>query len=206
MTHIFRLALAVSAIALVSLLTAADPAGGAVFRGRYTRAYRPDPDHMPGWDWERIYPWSPYNYGRNPYNPIIVPYPPPYYPPYNAPPLVYGPHNAAAPDGAMFPTSAGQPVVIPHPTGEVETPPPGAAIVQVRVPDGSAHVLFDGERTYTEGTIRYFITPELPDGKTSHYTVSADWTQDGNAVTKERQIQVSAGHTTVVDFAHPSGK
>ena len=30
----------------------------------------------PGWDWWRIYPWSPYNYGRNPYNPIwIYPYP-----------------------------------------------------------------------------------------------------------------------------------
>jgi hypothetical protein len=31
--------------------------------------------HMPGWDWRHIYPWSPENYGRNPYNPIVVPYP-----------------------------------------------------------------------------------------------------------------------------------
>jgi hypothetical protein len=31
---------------------------------------------LPGWDWWRTYPWSPYNYGRNPYNPIrIYPYP-----------------------------------------------------------------------------------------------------------------------------------
>jgi hypothetical protein len=38
------------------------------------------PNHMPGWDWWRIYPWSPYNYGRNPYNPIVYPYPyTPYY-------------------------------------------------------------------------------------------------------------------------------
>src|SRR5262245_50622074 len=44
------------------------------------------PNHMPGWDWWKIYPWSPYNYGRNPYNPIIYP---PYYPDYN--PYPYGP-------------------------------------------------------------------------------------------------------------------
>jgi hypothetical protein len=41
-------------------------------RGRY----RPGPGPMPpGWDWWRIYPWSPYNYGRNPYNPAVVGYP-----------------------------------------------------------------------------------------------------------------------------------
>src|SRR5690242_7879237 len=34
----------------------------------------PIPRHMPGWDWWRTYPWSPYNYGRNPYNPIVFPY------------------------------------------------------------------------------------------------------------------------------------
>src|SRR5262249_16821641 len=32
------------------------------------------PNRMPGWDWWRIYPWSPYNYGRNPYNPAWFPY------------------------------------------------------------------------------------------------------------------------------------
>src|SRR6516164_3893365 len=30
-------------------------------------------NRMPGWDWWRIYPWSPYNAWRNPY----------WYPPYN---------------------------------------------------------------------------------------------------------------------------
>jgi hypothetical protein len=30
---------------------------------------------MFGWDWWRTCPWSPYNYGRNPYNPAVVLYP-----------------------------------------------------------------------------------------------------------------------------------
>jgi uncharacterized protein (TIGR03000 family) len=160
-----------------------------------------DPNRMPGWDWWRIYPWSPYNYGRNPYNPIIIPYPYPY--PY--PPL-YGPSDDGAPDGAMFPSSVGQQIVIPHPTGEVKVPPPGAAIILVRVPDENARVLFDGERTYTVGTKRYFVTPELDDGKTSHYTVSASWKDGDQRVNKEQEIKVSPGHTTVVDFRGQGGK
>ena len=132
----------------------AGPAEAALFRGRPVRVYLPAPDrdHMPGWDWWRTYPYSRYNYGRNPYNPIILPYPPPYYPPY------YGPANAARQpaDGAMFPSPLGQPVQMPHPTGEVRVPPPGGAIVQVRVPETFAHILFDGERTYTEGTTALF--------------------------------------------------
>ena len=57
--------------------------------------YQPNfpPNRMPGWDWWRIYPWSPYNYGRNPYNPIIYPYPYPYPPYYGS----YSPSYAGGP-------------------------------------------------------------------------------------------------------------
>lgn len=68
------------------------PAEATIFRGRFARPvyYRPpvtSTTHMPGWDWWRIYPYSPYNYGRNPYNPIILPYvyPMPYPTPYPVP-------------------------------------------------------------------------------------------------------------------------
>src|SRR5438093_452151 len=41
---------------------------------------RSNPGIVPGSDWWRIYPWSPYNYGRNPYNPAYYsPYTSPYY-------------------------------------------------------------------------------------------------------------------------------
>jgi hypothetical protein len=56
------------------------------------------PGRLPGWDWQRTYPWSPYNYGRNPYNPIILPYPYPYaYPPY------YGSYSPSYPGGSTAP-------------------------------------------------------------------------------------------------------
>ena len=206
-----RLFLALSAVLCAALLAAA-PSGAAEYRARLLPSYRPDPYHMPGWDWQRTYPWSPYNYGRNPYNPILVPYPTPYYAPlyygpaYVPSPYVYGPGNAAAPDGARFLTAQGQPVLMPHPSGELRVPPPGAAIVQVRVPDASAHVLFDGERTYTLGTTRYFVTPELPNDKPYHYTVSASWSANGDTVTKERKVEVAAGQTTVIDFTRPNNK
>ena len=43
-------------------------------RVRRAAPFRPASNRIvPGSDWWRIYPWSPYNYGRNPYNPIVVP-------------------------------------------------------------------------------------------------------------------------------------
>jgi uncharacterized protein (TIGR03000 family) len=172
------------------------------------RPWRPvNPNRMPGWDWWRTYPWSPYNQGRNPYNPYVVdPYaqPYPYYPGGGAP--GYGPYDDAAPHGAMFPSALGQNIQIPHPSGELRTPPPGAAIVLVRVPDASARVLFDGERTYTVGTRRYFVTPELPESKTMTYTVTASWRENGQEVNREQPVKVTAGHTTVVDFRTPVGE
>jgi uncharacterized protein (TIGR03000 family) len=182
----------------------------------------PDRDHMPGWDANRTYPWSPYNYGRNPYNPVTMPSPYPYYPAYGQPEdygsqpsyepedsslhTMYGPHNAAAPDGAMFPSSKGQRVGLPQPSGPLKLAPPRAAIVQVRVPTRFAHVLFDGEQTHTDGTTRYFVTPDLPEGKTCHYTVSASWKDGADETKKERKIEVKTGHTTVVDFTRPAEK
>ncbi len=186
------------------------------------RPFWPDRDHMPGWDANRIYPWSPYNYGRNPYNPAMGTYPPMYYPSYGQPEdygsqptyqpedsalrTMYGPHNAAAPDGAMFPSSKGQPVGLPQPSGPLKLAPPRAAIVQVRVPTQFAHVLFDGEQTHTDGTTRYFVTPELPESKTCHYTVSASWKDGADDTKKERKIEVKTGQTTVVDFTQPAEK
>ena len=210
-THLF---LASAAVLGAAFLTAG-PAGAEEYGARLMPSYRPDNNHMPGWDWWRIYPYSPYNYGRNPYNPIITPYPNPYYPPpyygpyYNPPyvsPYVYGPGNVGAQDGARFPTPQGQPVLMPHPSGQLRVPPAGAAIVQVRVPDAGAQVEFDGERTYTMGLTRYFVTPELPNDKPYHYTVSARWNAGGEAVTKERKVEVAAGQTTVIDFTRPAPK
>lgn len=113
-----RASAALLALALITLAWPA-PAEATVFRGRpYTRAaYRPayPANHMPGWDWWRIYPYSPYNYGRNPYNPIILPYPYPYPYPYVLPQPypVYVPSYGTASSGLPVPAV---PPVPPVPT------------------------------------------------------------------------------------------
>ena len=63
----------------------------------------PDPSNrggrMPGWDWWRTYPWSPYNAWKNPY----------WYPPYN--------HNYPYPPDAAYP-------VFPYPVPSPAPPLP----------------------------------------------------------------------------------
>ena len=124
---------ATGALLLIAASAQPAPAAGPVTPGRpvVPPAYRPvntvperrpaaDLAHrngrLPGWDWWRIYPWSPYNYGRNPYNPIwIYPYPSyrysrtpymlPTYPSYP----VYGGLNtapSASPPAAAAPSEA----------------------------------------------------------------------------------------------------
>jgi uncharacterized protein (TIGR03000 family) len=195
---------------LAALLLGAASAEAQMFRGvPHVSSYHPvmpvmNPQHMPGWDWWRIYPWSPYNYGRNPYNPIILPYPMYYsgYPyPLYVPPA---PGYASGYAGAVPQLSQPSPV---QPTAGPAIAPPDAALVVVRVPDPSAQVLFNGEQTYTRGqTVRQFATPELAAGKTYSYTVTASWTRDGQPVTEERQVKVRRGQVSTVDFTQPAGK
>jgi uncharacterized protein (TIGR03000 family) len=171
------------------------------------RVYRPAvyaPNRMPGWDWWRTYPWSRYNYGRNPYNPAIVPYPYvypysyPVYPPYPVPPTGLG-------DGAIVPTAALHQVVIPHPVSSYTDPPANAAVIEVRVPDLLAQVSFDGVPTSSVGDTRYYVTPELQPGKTYQYTVGVAWPGlEGQTETRERTVKVVAAHTSVVDFNQPA--
>jgi uncharacterized protein (TIGR03000 family) len=154
---------------------------------------------VPGWDWWRIYPWSPYNYGRSPYNPAWYPYVVPYpvYTPYAAP--TYGSDMPAGPQPTYGASDTAQQVPLPDPTGEVNVPPPGAALIRLYVPDEFADVWFDGVKTSSVGTTRYYVTPELDD-KHYHYVVKASWRRNGQLVTEERRVDVGPGKTAVVDF------
>jgi uncharacterized protein (TIGR03000 family) len=77
-----------------------------------------------------------------------------------------------------------------------------AAAVRVIVPDPQARLWFDGQRIEQSGTDRRYQTPPLPPGTTYHYQVRAAWMQGGREVAKERDVRVTPGQTTVVDFAH----
>jgi uncharacterized protein (TIGR03000 family) len=186
------------------LLAGSDTAQAQGFRGRNA----PSGNVIPGSDWWRIYPWSTYNYGRNPYNPIILPYPYPYPAPYPSPVDMrssyspYEPRHLDGPDGTLVPRTQATQVAIPHPSGEMRTPPPDAGVIQVRVPERFATVMFNGQKTSSVGETRYYVTPNLQAGKSGTYTISASWTKGGESVTKEREIKVAAGHTCVVDFTN----
>jgi uncharacterized protein (TIGR03000 family) len=180
----------------------------AQYRGLRGRAYgRPvvTPDHMPGWDWWRTYPWSPYNYGRNPYNPIVYPYVAPYpvYSPYpmpygyGMPPYSYGQNMPAA--GADSSSN----VLVPDPTGRGTKPPPDAAVIQLSIPDRFGDVWFDGIKTSSIGTTRYYVTPDLPGDKALTYAVTARFSRDGESVSEERKVRVAPGQTVTVDFTKP---
>jgi hypothetical protein len=102
-------------------------------------------------------PWSPYNYGRNPYNAIRYRYIQPY--PVCAPvvtPYAYGapgdpPHNE--PDWGA--ADAQRPVFVPHPSGDMTAPPPDAARIRLYIPDRFGQVSFDGVKSSSIGTTRY---------------------------------------------------
>jgi uncharacterized protein (TIGR03000 family) len=202
-----RLSLWIAALAGASMLTPAHPAEAAPFRPilplRTVGSARPvyPRNGMPGSDWWRIYPWSPYNYGRNPYNPIVVPYPYPYVYPYPVyPPPLQPIDDETVADETTFPSHQGRDVLIPFPTGEMKKAPLDAGVIVVRVPTEFTKVLFDGERTYTTGLKRYFVTPSLTSGKIYHYALTVSWEEDGRTVSKERDIAVQAGTTVVLDF------
>ncbi len=202
--------------AAVMLGTAGNPA-----RGQFRPVGRPAvvpsvplnrPGVLPGSDWWRIYPWSPYNAWRNPYwyppyNPDY-PYPPPQAGPVIPPALPYGttpPYYepsvaapAAVPDG--IPSEPHHVVLMPHPTGALSLPPPGAALILVRIPDFFGTVWFDGEKCSSLGTNRYYVTPELPSGKEYRYVVASEWNGPGGRQKEERRITVAPGRTTTVDF------
>ncbi|HEX5270001.1 MAG TPA: TIGR03000 domain-containing protein [Gemmataceae bacterium] len=147
---------------------------------------------MPGWDWWRIYPWSPYNYGRNPYNPIRYPYVGPY-------PYGYGPSSDY--DEPRWGASDSElPVVVPHPSGALRVAPPDAAVIRLYIPDRFGEVSFDGVKSSSIGTTRYYVTPDLEKEKNWQYEVKARFKKDGQTVTEERTVKVSPGKTVQVDF------
>ena len=158
-------------------------------------------NRMPGWDWWRTYPWSPYNYGRNPYNPAWYAYP---YP-------VYAPEDYAAASGeavmragydaaTLSDSETAQQVPLPEPSGQVKSPPAGAALIRLYIPDEYGTVAFDGVKTESIGTTRYYVTPELPGDRPLSYDVTAQFKRAGQTVSEERKVTVRPGKTTVIDL------
>jgi uncharacterized protein (TIGR03000 family) len=80
-------------------------------------------------------------------------------------------------------------------------PPANQAVtVRVQVPAANAQVWFGDSATTQQGVERVFQSPPLVPGKTYQYAIKAQWMENGKAVTRERQVDVTAGQTVDVDF------
>lgn len=77
------------------------------------------------------------------------------------------------------------------------------ANVHIVLPDPDAQVWFDGRKTNTPGAVRDFTTPELAPNADYHYTITAAFNVNGRVVTEERQVNVRAGNSVLVDFTRP---
>jgi uncharacterized protein (TIGR03000 family) len=78
--------------------------------------------------------------------------------------------------------------------------PSDTATIVVRVP-ADAKVYFDDTLTEKSGSERSFVTPGLQPGQIFFYTIKAEVTRDGKALTQSQRVNVQAGQTTEVDFS-----
>lgn len=80
------------------------------------------------------------------------------------------------------------------------------AKIEVTLPDPNAQVWVNGQATQTKGLTRMFESPPLEPGRTHKYDLKVTWNQNGQLVTKTREIQVSTGQVTRVDFTKGEGQ
>jgi uncharacterized protein (TIGR03000 family) len=69
---------------------------------------------------------------------------------------------------------------------------PNLAHVVAHVPE-DARLWFDGQPTWQTGDMRYFVSPPLAPGRTFHYTVRAEWVENGRWVSQVHTFPVHAG-------------
>jgi len=79
-------------------------------------------------------------------------------------------------------------------------PTPTTALITVRLP-ADAKLMVDDLPTPQTGAVRQFVTPgALESGKTYHYTLKAEWMDNGQPVKRERKVDFQAGGQVNVDF------
>jgi uncharacterized protein (TIGR03000 family) len=75
--------------------------------------------------------------------------------------------------------------------------------IRVILPNPEAKVWFDGKATTSMGNDRLFVTPDLPAGAASNYTVKCTFMLNGKEVTREEVLNCTPGMTCVVDCTRP---
>lgn len=81
-----------------------------------------------------------------------------------------------------------------------------AATVVVLVPNPNAQIWFNGALTSQQGMDRTFVTTPLAADGSYSYTIRARWTENGQSVQRERQVNVQPGRTSTVSFRGTSAE
>jgi uncharacterized protein (TIGR03000 family) len=142
--------------------------------------------------WGGNYLYSPYAYGG------YYPYSYSSYPSYYG----YGPTNYYPQPSTTYvvPGTSSQYSLYPPGNSSQNLYPNSSASIEVHVPP-DAELWFDGTKTQQTGAVRQFVTPSLPEGKTSEYEVRATWTDpEGKQVVRTRQVQVSPNQQTILNL------
>ncbi len=131
---------------------------------------------------------------------------------YGAPlayPLDYYPAPAVLPAAPIAVTA---PPAVPAPlppsvadpgAGLLPQPRELTAHIAVRV-HADAEVWFGQGKTRQTGEAREFVSPELTPGREYTYAIKARWAEGGKDVMQTREVVVSAGTRTTVDFTRPA--
>jgi len=216
-------ALLVAAVALICVPVAQAQRmmrPGGVVGGNQTGVYLGTP--YTGWNQGMgvgIYPggYANYNYGNlgyNPGNPAYGNYQAPNYsgnyqtPNYSGQPMYgnsnppQGFYNPSMRSGTYYPPNMNTMTgVVGQPQGYQQPQPPADnALITVRLP-ADAKLMVDDMPTNETGPVRQYVIPgTLEKGKTYHYNLKAEWTENGQPVTRDRKVDFQAGGQVVVDF------
>ncbi len=111
-----------------------------------------------------------------------------------------------------YPPASGylEPYAAPAPPANYQSlyQPPAAttsstATITVRLP-ADATLWVDDYQSQQTGAVRQLVTPgALEPGKMYHYTLKAQWTENGQPVVRERVVNFQAGNSVIVDMAQP---
>jgi uncharacterized protein (TIGR03000 family) len=87
---------------------------------------------------------------------------------------------------------------IPSGPAVVENPPPGAALLIVKIPE-EAEFWIGGVKTSQDGSYRRFTTPVLPEGRSS-YTLQVRWRIRDVELRRVETVEVRPGSVVTVNF------
>jgi len=192
-----RRALLVLSLVGVTVVASADDAN-AQYRG-YGGYWGNSPVYSMGWGSSGYYPqsgyYSSYYYGGRGYSP--------YYQGSG-----YGDYYNTVPNYTVNPgLYYSQPTVQTQPRRVVQSfysDPERAqqqfVSVTVVVPTATAEVWFENTLTTQQGTQRLFHSPALEPGQNYTYTIKARWMENGKAIERDRQVNVQAGQSIIVNF------